>query len=526
MRAKGNNIFVSFLELLNVKHTREFSGRYFHEHPHKYNLFGISKMLSDYGIANAGTKIENKDEEIFNIELPFIAHFGGGDFVIVYKIEQEKVWCIWNEQEISLSLSEFIDAWSGVILLAETSKDSIEPNYKVNRKKEILNAAQTYMLLFAGGLLLLLAYIRNSLFADWGLTLLLLLNFAGIYIGYLLVQKQLRIHSKYADKICSLFKQSDCNNVLESKAAKLWGVFGWSEIGLGYFSANALILLFLPQLVSYVAILNIFALLYSVWSVWYQKFKAKQWCALCLIVQILFWLVFATNLTFGFIQMPDFNMANWLLLGCIFVFPILGFNILIPKISKERLVQHLKQEINSLKADDDVFKVFLKKQTHYEVDKSDSQIRFGNSDANLQITILTNPFCYPCAMMHKRIEKLLKAMDEQICIQYIFSSFEPSLDFANKYLIAAFLVHNTDIFRQIIGDWFDKGKLLKEQFFKDLHLSIDSFTVETEFQKHEMWRGKTQIRGTPTILVNGYQLPENYKIEDLRYFTKLEIDVN
>jgi len=26
--------------------------------------------------------------------------------------------------------------------------------------------------------------------------------------------------------------------------------------------------------------------------------------------------------------------------------------------------------------------------------------------------------------------------------------------------------------------------------------------------------------------VNGYKLPDNYEIEDLRYFTELEIDVN
>jgi hypothetical protein len=26
----------------------------------------------------------------------------------------------------------------------------------------------------------------------------------------------------------------------------------------------------------------------------------------------------------------------------------------------------------------------------------------------------------------------------------------------------------------------------------------------------------------PVILVNGYKLPDNYKIEDLKYFTKIE----
>ena len=75
-------------------------------------------------------------------------------------------------------------------------------------------------------------------------SVILLLNLFGVYISYLLVLKQLHIQSQYADKICSLFSKSDCNNVLESDAAKLWGFFGWSEIGLGYFSANILLLTF------------------------------------------------------------------------------------------------------------------------------------------------------------------------------------------------------------------------------------------------------------------------------------------
>ena len=54
---------------------------------------------------------------------------------------------------------------------------------------------------------------------------------------------------------------------------------------------------------------------------------------------------------------------------------------------------------------------------------------------------------------------------------------------------------------------------------------MDNPEIEIEFQKHETWRAKTQLRATPTILVNGYQLPENYKIEDLLYFTEFNVDV-
>ncbi|GHT83771.1 hypothetical protein FACS189420_0140 [Bacteroidia bacterium] len=524
MNTKGENILVSFLELLKVKHTKSFSNRYFGEHPHKYNLFGISKMLSDYSIENGGTKVADKEKDIFNIQTPFIAHTGS-DFATVYKVEPDKVHYIWKGKDIAISVEQFLQTWSGFILLAESSENSIEPGYKENRKKELLKIAQISIFLIATCLILVLGYISNSLFKNPGLTFLTVLNLLGVYIGYLLVLKQLHIHSEYADKICSLFKQSDCNNVLESKAAKLGDFIGWSEIGLGYFIANTLIILFLPHLISYLAIINILVLPYSFWSVWYQKVKAKQWCALCLIVQVLFWLVFAVNLIFGYIQIPDFNIVNWLLTSCIFVVPMLGINMLIPKLSEGNKVSQLNQEINSIKADENVLATLLKKRPHYEANKSDSQILFGNPDAKLFVTILTNPFCNPCAKMHKRVEKLLQEMNGKICIQYIFSSFNPDLDFANKSMIAVYLEKKVDTAMQIYSEWFEKGKIQKEEFFKNFQLNIDSPGVEREFQKHEAWKAKTKLRATPTILVNGYQLPDNYKIEDLRYFTEFNVNV-
>ena len=75
-----------------------------------------------------------------------------------------------------------------------------------------------------------------------------------MYISWLLLQKQMHVESRQADKICSLFKQKDCNNVLESESAKLWGNIGWSEIGFGYFLTNVLLLLFVPAMITYIAL--------------------------------------------------------------------------------------------------------------------------------------------------------------------------------------------------------------------------------------------------------------------------------
>ncbi|MDR3047822.1 MAG: hypothetical protein LBU51_09515 [Bacteroidales bacterium] len=92
---KGQNVFVSLLNLLGVKYTNSFSNKYFREHPHKYNLFGLSKMLSDYGIENKGFRTDNKEDVVQMLEIPFVAHVGG-DFSVVSKISSNSVCYRWQ----------------------------------------------------------------------------------------------------------------------------------------------------------------------------------------------------------------------------------------------------------------------------------------------------------------------------------------------------------------------------------------------------------------------------------------------
>jgi len=530
---KGQNSFVALLDLLKVKYTQAFSNQYFNEHPHKYNLFGLSKMLLDYGVENAGTKITDKESNLCRIECPFIAHFSA-DFAVVYRVESDKVYYIWRGKENAIADKEFIQSWSGIVLLAETTPNAGEPNYKEHRKKELWGITQKSILILTGILIFGITYInQSSVIQSFSYSIILLLNIIGAYISYLLVLKQMHIQSQYADKICSLFSKRDCNNVLETDAAKLWGVFGWSEIGLGYFGANILLLLFLPHTVYLLALINIVALPYTFWSVWYQKVKARQWCPLCLIVQVLLWSIFIVNYLFGYIQIPSFSYSViqlFIFIGSIYAVSIVGLNLLLPNLSRGEEIEKTRQEINSIKANEEVFRTLLIQQPHYEVSKADSQILFGNPDAKLFISILTNPFCNPCAKMHKRVEKLLRETKRNICVQYLFSSFQPDLEFANKYLIAAYLKNchcglDPQSPEQIFADWFEKGKLLKEAFFSNMQLDMENPNIETEFQKHDVWREKTQLRATPTILVNGYKLPDNYKIEDLRYFTEFNVDI-
>ena len=128
------NILNAFLGLLEVKHTGSFTDQYFNEHPYRY-LLGLSKILSDYGVENGATQITDKERDFSEIVTPFIAQFGGS-FVIIYKVDSAQVSFLWEGVNHILPVDKFIESWTGVVLLAEASKKSIEPDYKDHRKAE------------------------------------------------------------------------------------------------------------------------------------------------------------------------------------------------------------------------------------------------------------------------------------------------------------------------------------------------------------------------------------------------------
>jgi len=131
------NILTSFLDLLKVKHTKTFTEQTFNEHPHKYNLFGLSKMLSDYGVNNESIEVSDKEQNITNIQPPFIAQFGA-DFVAVEKVDAEQVSFFWKGVHQVLPKDKFTREWSGIVLLAEATEKSGEPDFKIHRQAEIL----------------------------------------------------------------------------------------------------------------------------------------------------------------------------------------------------------------------------------------------------------------------------------------------------------------------------------------------------------------------------------------------------
>lgn len=511
------NLFLKLLQKLKVKHTTQYALNLYEGHPYRDTLYGLSEMLFIYNIENAAIELEDKNQ-ISNLDTPFVAYISN-DFVVVEKNNDKYIEFLWRNEKIKVPPEKFISIWSGIALIVETNEKSIEPYFGENRKRELINKGLNvsilmFFILFCSYSIFLSVLWQNG---NW---IILLEALTGICICYFILKKQLKIESVYAEKLCSIFKKNACNDVLNSDASKFLGFFSWGEIGFSYFISLLLILVFFSNWILYSAWINILILPYTFWSVWYQRCRVKQWCPLCLIVIGLIWIIFFSYSLFGENIISAFKYSDFFIVVSIYIFIFLIVHKEISIFSGYLLKNQIENEIKRIKLNENVFHSLLINNTYLSVSFNTSKIIFGNPQSQKLITIFTNPHCDPCSKIHKQIHDLLKETKDKYCIQYIFTSFNLSLDISCKMLIYAYL-HNTKAKAiEIFDEWFDEGKYNKEIFFSKYNLNVN-LAVEEEFNKHKKWGNRNKLHETPTIFVNGHMLPNQYNIEDLCF---LEID--
>ncbi|MBD5607342.1 MAG: hypothetical protein HDQ93_00630, partial [Desulfovibrio sp.] len=256
-------IFSRFLSALGVPNTRDFSDGQFRGMTFK-SLYGLSHLLTEYGVRNEGIKVADKDE-IVKIAPPFLAQTKGGIFVIVAKIDPDRGTIEYDsrgEME-KVDLDSFKKAWNGVALLAFPDEKSREPDYPSHRLSEIVASLSRWLLWIAAIFLLGYFFITRELWAGVSTVLLVVFNLVGLYFSFLLVQKSLNIHTRASDRVCGVLEHGGCDSIVKLKVSKLFGVFSWSEVGFGYFGVSLATLLMFPAAHPYLALFNVCCLPYT-----------------------------------------------------------------------------------------------------------------------------------------------------------------------------------------------------------------------------------------------------------------------
>ena len=326
--ATDTTIFSDLLQEIGVRHTAPYSDRRFRQLSFP-TLFGLTKLMQEYGIESQGMRIADKTE-ICRATPPFIASTSAG-FVIVTSVDADSIGYMSQGIKESAPLDDFLRAFDGNLLLAYPFPEACEPSYGRHHALEIATKAKRVCLWIAAAFLFLYLFIGNRIYAHASTVILTLLDLGGLYISYLLVQKSLNIHNPAADKVCGVIQNGGCDSVLATSAAKFFGLFGWSEVGFGYFSVSLMTLLVFPQWIGYLALCNVCCLPFSFWSVWYQKYRARHWCTLCLSVQLTLWLLFFAYLGGGWFHGLFPLRIELLVLIASYGAVLLGLNAILPK---------------------------------------------------------------------------------------------------------------------------------------------------------------------------------------------------
>lgn len=526
---------IAFLKLLNVKVNNASVNETLQNHPDWPSLLCVSDSLNKWNIPNAAGRVE--PSAIDGLPTPFMAHTNDKEHPLsVVSVVTENTVQLYSKnyhQPVLKSKEDFFKTWGGVYVIAEPLVHSGEKDYKLNKSKAFVNAFVPTALLT---LLAVLSFVGiytiiNSDPAITAITAIAIylhyfILLAGVIVTSLLLWYEIDKNNPLLQKVCNGIIKGDCNAILTGKQSKVFSWLSWSEVGFFYFSTCLLLLVFagntMASAISIIAWLNILALPYTLFSVYYQWRVAKQWCVLCLTVQALLLSgavnVISNGLPASLSALSFYFITKSLLLCCL---PVLFWYVVKPAILKLQQAKNTKREYLRIKFNSQIFDTLLKKQKAISISADGLGINLGNPNADNTLIKICNPYCGPCAKAHAKIETLLED-NSNLKVQIIFTSpnqpDQPAYKPVNHLLAIQEKNRDEKILKRALDDWY-----LSDQ--KDYDVFAGKYPMNGELTKQgakieamDKWCKAMEVQATPTIFLNGHQLPDAYGIEDLQYF--------
>lgn len=501
------NILTVILTELKVKYTRQFANTLYKETPDRENFFGLVCMLSAYRIESTGYFLEEKKLE--DVQMPFVAQTNPG-FMMVTSTNNNYVICADEKGRRTIPLKLFLDSWTGYALVVEKRSDSEEVDYSTHKKSEIKNSIKVSALYVSFAIIMICgAMSRLPLLTD-AMYAYLVLCILGMGVSWLLINRQWHSRSFIGDKICEFLSKGGCETVSNSSASRALFGISWSELGVGYFLSTLIIFVLFPNTYHALGIINCFTLPFTLWSLWYQVYKVKKWCPLCLAVLIILWGQF---FIFCFSDYALYAFTPRHLLAI----PFYGITIMSTHFYSSKIEKIFSQEgiINSYRSifcRKEVLLSLLKDSPQITVNDDYSSILIGNPMAKNQVTIISNPFCGPCTHVHKVMEQVLK-INEDIQVRYVFVSHNDKTHAASCYLIGSYRRYG----EAALNEWFNMTTHDRSKLLVLINEMEQDMEAENELQHHKAFYERNGIKQTPTVIINGRFAPPLYTIEDLAY---------
>ncbi|WP_223033648.1 vitamin K epoxide reductase family protein [Hanstruepera marina] len=516
--------FVRLLKILKIKHTVVYSKETLLSHPDYPSMISIVDGLDHYGIESAAIKIDKS--RLKELPLPCIIQVKTNNkssvladlwFYVLEKIEGNTAICYNHEnEEETMVLDDLNMRWTGVTLLVEKTESSIEPGYTDRIKKSRITKTLSIITLS-----LALFWVFNLLKAQEVMVITyFLLKFTGLLVSVLLLWYEIDKFNPALQKFCSGDDKMSCEEVLDSKFAKLFGEnFSLSSLSFSYFSSGILLLIFTSfssVSLSLLWNLGLFALPIVIYSMYSQAFVVRRWCRLCLIVLSVLVLenVLYFRTTLSSFENIDIRIIN--IYATLFLFFAFASYLIKPLILEKKRTTIYKRSLARIKNKITVFETLLTESSKIKNSPKGLGIFFKSDKPKYHVLKVCNPYCEPCAQAHPILEKLLKK--GIIDLQIIFTASGKENDIRSKpvrHLLAIESQGDLQKTKKALDDWYlpiKKDYLLFSQLYPvNGEINQQNKKIKAMYQ----WCYEENIMHTPAIYINGYELPNDYSLNDL-----------
>lgn len=513
------------LELLRIPFTMKFLKEKILTHPHYPSLLSIADTLEEYGLGSLAVKLGPDKLDAF--PLPGIVQVSlsnGSFFFTLTEVSEDRIKFFNEKGELrELQKLDFLKIWTGVSLIVEGEEGAAEPGIiQKIRDQRIFTGLLT---VFAFGLLVWLVFGLVTGWNHWltesnsGPYLIYFsLKLIGLSVSGILLWYQQDRGNPTLQKFCSGGKRVDCDEVINSKSFQaLDGRVNPGIMSFAYFFAGlGLLTSYQPSSLVFLSCLSLVTIPVVLYSLYYQAIVLRKWCRFCLVIQgilvfevaVLVWGGFWT----GEMAMPGVSLFLFLFAGM-----ILGGILIKPMLGQQEEIYEAKRNLAKLKSNKDLFEAALSRSRKIKNEPDGIGILMKGKKPKYKIIKVCNPYCGPCSRVHPVLESLFEKGNIDLQILFTPGGGDEPQARAIRHLLAIDAKGNSEITRRALDDWYEEGHKDYEAFASKYQMNGELNQQEEKIGEMRDWCQKERIAYTPTLFINGFELPEEFSVEDLKY---------
>jgi uncharacterized membrane protein len=488
-------------------------------HPDYPSLLSFSDSLNFFNIDNLATRIP-KDQH-HNLPDRFIALFEPQEkppFLTLVERKDNGFEYLSEGAMKFLNIEPFLSIWSGIVLIAEQTEETV----KATSKNEIFGKIAIPLLFAVTALLIFYSEIVPFTFTG-----LAVLSILGIFLALEALKQEFGIKNTISAGVCNATPTTDCHAVINSEKTKILGKLSLSDISIIYFSSQFLSLLILgpgkhaSSFLQITVLSLLLAIPVTLFSFYYQYAIAKKWCPVCLGIAGTLYLQFFI-LLFSFDSL--ISSFNWV--GITSAILIYLFFTAIWLQTKPILKEYFALKSSNLenlrfRRNYSLFKNALSTTLVVEPAIMTSNISLGKTDAPLQISMVTNPFCKFCEGAHEALNAILKRNDLEVGINLRFNinpeKTEEKSILLHQGLLQIYENEGANAFMAAMDYWFSI-KNVDQWLSKYGSSGALKPDILQSFRNEYNENAKNELVFTPAILINRRLYPKMYRPAELLGF--------